>query len=83
LEAIENHIDTKDKIFDYVLYNTNIDVENNVIKYYESEGSYIITPGDIDKFKDKYYFIGDNLLTVKNKHIVHNIKKIIRYISAD
>lgn len=82
LKAIENHLYDNEKIFDYVLYNTNVFIENDIIKYYQSEGSYIVTPGNLDIYKEKYTFIADNFLSIKDKYIIHNIEKIINYIAV-
>jgi len=83
IKAIENHLDKNKKIFDYVFYNTNLNVKNSVIEHYESEGSYIVKPGSLEEYKDKYVFIKDDFLTVKDKHVIHDINKILRYITIN
>lgn len=77
--AIESHINTDEKIFDYLVVN-NGEANEKYLKHYELEGSELVK-NDFNKFKkDEYKFILGNFIEVKNGYIRHNAEKIIKII---
>jgi uncharacterized cofD-like protein len=80
INALETHLSGKNKIFDYILYNTNTNPTHHVLKRYESEGSHVVFPGNLNFYQDKYHLIGDDFLIIKNNYVVHDTEKIIERI---
>lgn len=80
IQALEAHLQEEKKIFDYILYNTNINLFHDILKRYEGEGSSIVLPGDIGSYGNKYNLIGDSFLAIKNNYAVHDMEKIIQKI---
>jgi uncharacterized cofD-like protein len=80
INALEQHLFDGYKVFDYVLYNTNINPIHSVLKRYEKEGAYVVLPGDIDSYKDKYHLIDGDYLMIKNNYAVHDMDKMMQKI---
>lgn len=79
IKAIENHLKYKHRIFDYVVANTG-NAPHDIVSHYELEGSSMVN-ADISKFNgEKYVFLLDDFVEVKNGYIRHNAEKIAKQI---
>lgn len=78
--SIEDHLQRLSPIFEYVIANIGRVDEDFLVKY-KLEGSTLVEV-DMDKFNDKnkYRFMLDDYVEVKDGYIRHNAKKIARDI---
>ncbi len=80
LEAIMSHVNRPHKIFDYILYNTNLNVSKQIMQRYQSEGAEIVPPGNIGDYAKAFRLIGKPFLTVKEQKIVHDTQSIFKAV---
>lgn len=78
--TLKNHIDAITDIIgknniDLVIANNNYDIDKDILKRYEKEGSYLIDESDYTGET-----ILDDLITVKDKNIRHNSRRIAYHI---
>ncbi|MFZ7121702.1 MAG: gluconeogenesis factor YvcK family protein [Eubacteriaceae bacterium] len=79
IAAIESHINTDQKIFDYLVVNNGV-ANKKHLKHYELEGSELVVNDFIKFKKNDYKFIVGDFIEVKNGYIRHNAGKIVKII---